>query len=162
MKGKKQGLFEKSLRLTGEPGYGIGVVESFGKQELKRHLLIEPDVMSGDDDAHAARSKHAVDAILSVEDVALAYSSRRVGTALRHALAPSIPGAKQRQRKPSPVPGHSRRVGGFRQGRGRFGKGLHLPHRRIAPTMQSKPADEEETRICVDESRRSPGPARRG
>ncbi len=71
-----------------ETRHGFGVPEGLGQEELQRDFLVEMDVMSGDDHAHAADSKNTLDAIFAGEDIALAYSRCRVGIALHHTLAP--------------------------------------------------------------------------
>jgi hypothetical protein len=45
-------------------------------------------MVRGDDDPHAANPKDALDPVLASEDVAFAYTGRRVRTALHDALAP--------------------------------------------------------------------------
>jgi hypothetical protein len=54
------------------------------------------DVMSGDDDAHAADSNDTLDAVLASEDVALAHSGCSVGIATHHTFAPPRHGAGRR------------------------------------------------------------------
>jgi hypothetical protein len=61
-----------------------------------RDLLVELDVVRGNHHAHAPDSKNALDPVLPGENVAFAYSSRRVRTALHHALAPPIQNAATR------------------------------------------------------------------
>jgi hypothetical protein len=65
-------------RLTSETTYGLGIAKCVRQEELERDLLVELDVMRGDDDAHATDSEDALDAVLPGEHVAFAYTCRRV------------------------------------------------------------------------------------
>jgi hypothetical protein len=47
-------------------------------------------MVSGDHDPHAPDAEDALNSVLPREDVAFAYTSRRLRTALHHALAPPI------------------------------------------------------------------------
>ena len=81
----------RRARLAREARDGLGVAERLGQEELERDLLVELDVVRGDDDAHAAGAEDALDAVLAREDVAFANPGHRVWTALHHALAPPRP-----------------------------------------------------------------------
>jgi hypothetical protein len=59
-------------RLAREAGDRLGVAERLGQEELERDLLVELDVVRGDDDPHPADAEDALDAVLAGEDVAFA------------------------------------------------------------------------------------------
>jgi len=58
-----------------EAGYGLGVLEGLGQEELERDLLIELEMVRRDDDAHATGPEDALDTVLSREDLARTHAS---------------------------------------------------------------------------------------
>ena len=90
-----------------------GPLTTPGKRELDRDALLELQVIRGDDDSHASRSEHALDAVFADDDVAFAYSNDRVRTALHHALALPIykAAAWSAEAQPTRGPFHAPRGG---------------------------------------------------
>ena len=60
----------RCTRFPHEARRRLGAFDGMGKQELHRHALVELEVRRLHDDAHAARTEHALDPVLTREDVA--------------------------------------------------------------------------------------------
>jgi len=79
----------RRTRFTRKPRHRVAIAERLWQEELEGDLLVELDVMRGDDDPHPTDPEDALDAVLAGENVAFPDARRsRVGTVLDHSLRP--------------------------------------------------------------------------
>ena len=69
----------RRARLPLEARDGLPARQGLGEEELQRHLLVELEVVRGDDHAHAPDAEDALDAILAGEDGAGLDAGDEVG-----------------------------------------------------------------------------------